>query len=160
MLDLLIEGGLVHDGRGSPPRIADVGIRDGRVVAIEPGLRAPAVTRRDARGCWVTPGFVDIHTHYDLEVEVAPGLAESVRHGVTTVVMGNCSLSLTVGDPAVLADVFLRVENLPGPLVRKWLAGARCGPGEAPRWGPGGGPGGAPGTRRGCRGEALRPATS
>ena len=124
MLDLLIEGGLVHDGRGSPPRIADVGIRDGRVVAIEPGLRAPAVTRRDARGCWVTPGFVDIHTHYDLEVEVAPGLAESVRHGVTTVVMGNCSLSLTVGDPAVLADVFLRVENLPGPLVRKWLAGA------------------------------------
>jgi N-acyl-D-aspartate/D-glutamate deacylase len=68
------------------------------------------------------PGFIDIHTHYDVEVEIAPGLAESVRHGVTSVVMGNCSLSLTVGKPQDLADIFLRVESLPAPLVRKWVA--------------------------------------
>lgn len=74
---------------------------------------------------WLAPGFVDIHTHYDVEVEVAPGLAESVRHGVTTVLMGNCSLSVACGPPRDLADVFQRVETLPPELIGQWLAESR-----------------------------------
>jgi N-acyl-D-aspartate/D-glutamate deacylase len=121
VLDLLIRGGTVFDGSPSPPRRADVGVHDGRIVALDAECATPARETVDARGLWVAPGFVDLHTHYDLEVEVAPGLGESVRHGVTTVVMGHCSLSLTIGDPATLADIFLRVETLPAVLVRKWL---------------------------------------
>ena len=122
MLDLLLKGGLVFDGTGAPPVCADIGIVAGRIVHLAPGIEEAARTTRDVGGLWIVPGFIDIHTHYDVEVEIAPGLAESVRHGVTSVVMGNCSLSLTVGKPQDLADIFLRVESLPAPLVRKWLA--------------------------------------
>jgi N-acyl-D-aspartate/D-glutamate deacylase len=121
VLDLLVRGGLVFDGEGRPPFRADVAVRDGRVVGLAPALTAAAAETVDASGLWVTPGFVDIHTHYDVEVEVAPALEESVRHGVTTIVMGNCSLSLTVGEPETLADIFLRVETLPRVLVERWL---------------------------------------
>jgi N-acyl-D-aspartate/D-glutamate deacylase len=124
MLDLVIKNGLVFDGLASPPARADVGVRGGRVVALAPGLDEAAQTTIDAAGLWVTPGFVDIHTHYDVELEVAPGLSESVRHGVTSVVIGNCSLSLAVGEPQTLADIFQRVETLPLALIRRWLAGA------------------------------------
>jgi N-acyl-D-aspartate/D-glutamate deacylase len=122
MLDLLLKGGLVFDGTGAPPVCADIGIVAGRIVRLAPGIDEAARTTRDVGGLWIVPGFIDIHTHYDVEVEIAPGLAESVRHGVTSVVMGNCSLSLTVGKPQDLADIFLRVESLPAPLVRKWVA--------------------------------------
>jgi N-acyl-D-aspartate/D-glutamate deacylase len=121
MLDLVIRRGIVFDGLGTPARRADIAVRDGRIVDIAPAIQALARETVDANGLWVTPGFIDIHTHYDLEVEIAPGLSESVRHGVTTVVMGNCSLSLTVGHPETLADMFLRVETLPRILVQKWL---------------------------------------
>src|SRR5215831_14872187 len=124
MLDLVLKGGLVFDGTGAPPIVCDVGVDEGRISAVAPGAGLQAREVRDVTGLWVAPGFVDIHTHYDVEVEIAPGLAESVRHGVTSVVMGNCSLSLTVGEPQDLADIFLRVESLPSVLVRKWLAGA------------------------------------
>lgn len=127
MLDLLIRGGRVFDGLGSPSRRADVGVRDGRIVRVAERISEPASETVDAAGLWVLPGFADIHTHYDVEVEIAPGLSESVRHGVTSAVMGNCSLSLTVGEPRDLADIFLRVENIPGVLVRRWL-------GEAATW--------------------------
>jgi N-acyl-D-aspartate/D-glutamate deacylase len=132
MLDLLIRDGLVFDGAGAPPRRADVGVRAGRVVRVSGRIDEPAASTVDAAGLWVLPGFVDIHTHYDVEVELAPGLSESARHGVTSVVMGNCSLSLTVGEPQDLADIFLRVENIPGALVRRWLrkAGTWNGPDE------------------------------
>src|SRR6266850_1801066 len=93
MLDLLLKGGLVFDGTGAPPWRGDVGIAAGLVAQLAPRIQADAREVRDAAGLWVTPGFIDIHTHYDVEVEIAPGLAESVRHGVTSVVMGNCSLS-------------------------------------------------------------------
>ena len=78
-----------------------VGIRDGTAEVI------------DATGCWVTPGFVDLHTHYDAELELDPALGESVRHGVTTVLIGSCGLSFAVGDPEDLADMFCRVEGVP-----------------------------------------------
>lgn len=121
MFDLVLRGGLVFDGRGTPPVHADLAISDGRVAAIGPALAGTAHQEIDARGRWIAPGFVDIHTHYDVELEIAAGLPESVRHGVTSVVIGNCSLSLVTGAPADLADVFLRVETMPASLVRRWL---------------------------------------
>ena len=78
----------------------------------------------DADGKWLMPGLLDIHTHYDLEVELSPGLSESVRHGTTTVVVSNCSLGLAFGaqredgqDPIV--DCFARVENIPKPVLKR-----------------------------------------
>ena len=124
MLDLLIQNGLVFDGLGSQPALMDVGIRDGKIVSIEPSIAEPSQTIVDATGLWVTPGFVDIHTHYDLEVEIAPGLSESVRHGVTSVVIGNCSLSIAIGAPQMLANIFQRVETLSHRLIAKWLDNA------------------------------------
>jgi N-acyl-D-aspartate/D-glutamate deacylase len=122
MLDLLIKNGLLFDGLASPPARCDLGIRDGRVAIISKQISSEAKQTIDASGLWVAPGFVDIHTHYDIELEIAPGLAESVRHGVTTIVMGNCSLSLAIGEPSTLADIFQRVETLPPELIQKWLA--------------------------------------
>lgn len=130
MLDLLIKGGLLFDGTGAPSRRADIGIRSGKVVRIAPSISEDAAETIDAAGLWVTPGFVDAHTHYDVEVELAPGLSESVRHGVTTVVMGHCSLSLTFGKPQDLADIFTRVENIPHELVGRWLE--RAEPSDGP----------------------------
>ncbi len=117
--DLLIRGGKVFDGTGSPPRGVDIAIAAGRVVAMHAGIDPQdATTVIEADGCWVTPGLLDVHTHYDLEVELDPGLPESVRHGTTTVVMSSCSLGLAFGnqrhtgaDPIV--SCFARVENLP-----------------------------------------------
>jgi N-acyl-D-aspartate/D-glutamate deacylase len=124
MLDLLIRNGLIFDGLGSPPIRADIGIQSGKIVEITTTIDTSAREIIDATGLWVTPGFIDIHTHYDLELEIAPGLSESVRHGVTTVVIGNCSLSATVGSPQVLADIFQRVETLAPELINKWLSQA------------------------------------
>ncbi|BAY60077.1 hypothetical protein NIES22_01340 [Calothrix brevissima NIES-22] len=120
-LDLLIQNGLIFDGLGSAPVRGDVGIKNGKIFAISPAISTPAKEIVDASGLWVTPGFIDIHTHYDLELEIAPGLSESVRHGVTSVVIGNCSLSIAIGEPPVLADIFQRVETLSHRLISKWL---------------------------------------
>ncbi|MGA9772624.1 MAG: amidohydrolase family protein [Blastocatellia bacterium] len=122
MLDLLIRNGLVFDGLASRPVRSDIAILDGKVVGIAPQISRAAKETVDAEGLWITPGFIDIHTHYDIELEIAPGLVESVRHGVTTIVMGNCSLSLAVGSPAELANIFQRVETLSPVLIQKWLA--------------------------------------
>ncbi|MFB2920861.1 MULTISPECIES: N-acyl-D-amino-acid deacylase family protein [Aerosakkonema] len=121
MLDLLIKNGLIFDGLGSAPVRGDIGIQNGKIVAIASSLPSHAHQVVDASGLWVTPGFIDIHTHYDLELEIAPGLSESVRHGVTSVVIGNCSLSVAIGAPQMLADIFQRVETLSHQLIAKWL---------------------------------------
>ena len=121
--DLVIRNGTVFDGTGAPRILGDVGIRDGRILAIGRNLPGTADRTIDAAGMWITPGFLDMHTHYDAEVEVLPGLDESVRHGVTTVVIGNCSLSAAVGSSDDLLDLFCRVESLPRPLLKKWLDG-------------------------------------
>ncbi len=122
---LLIRNALLFDGTGSPPRREDVAIAGRTIVARGPSLD-PARAERvvDADGQWLMPGLLDIHTHLDLEVELAPGLPESVRHGTTTVVVGNCSLGTAFGaqrrngeDP--ILDCFTRVENIPKPVLRK-----------------------------------------
>lgn len=113
--DLVLLDGLVFDGRGSAPRRAHVAVRGGAVAAITDAPIAPsdAAAVVDARGRWVMPGFVDIHTHYDAEVEAAPALDESLRHGVTTVAFGSCSLGTVLSSPLDIADMFTRVEAMP-----------------------------------------------
>jgi N-acyl-D-aspartate/D-glutamate deacylase len=123
--DILIRGGLVIDGSGARPETGDIAVANGRIAQRGTGLdpaRAGKVIEADGR--WVMPGLLDIHTHYDLEVELDPGLPESVRHGTTTVLMSNCSLGICFGnqrrngeDPIV--DCFARVENMPKPVLRK-----------------------------------------
>lgn len=117
----IIRNGTVYDGTGSAPARADVVVGDdGTIVEIGPGAGADAgadVEIVDAEGCWVTPGFIDIHTHYDAELELHPQLSESLRHGVTTTLIGSCGLSLVVGDPEDLADTFCRVEGIPRDTV-------------------------------------------
>lgn len=120
----LIRGGLVFDGLGGEGVRKDVWLEDGKVgELLEPGAPVPSTARPDeieeidATGAWVMPGFVDLHTHYDAEVEILPGLEESVRHGVTTIVMGSCGLSMAAGEPEDMADMFCRVEGIPRATV-------------------------------------------
>ena len=131
---LVLRGGEVFDGLGGPARDLDVLVHDGVVVdLLPPGTPVFAEAEQvDVRGCWVTPGFIDMHTHYDAELELWPALGESVRHGVTTVFLGSCGLSLAVGDPADLADMFCRVEGVPRSVVLPMLRARKTwdGPGE------------------------------
>lgn len=128
----LFRNATLFDGSGRTPQTADLLVRDGRVAAIGPNLAAPAGARGiDCAGRWLMPGLLDIHTHLDLEVELAPELPEAVRHGTTTIVMSNCSLGVAYGnqrrngdDPIV--DCFARVENVPRHVLRKV--------GDAVRW--------------------------
>ncbi len=121
LFDVIISGGTVYDGSGGPGVVRHVGIRDGVVCAlsVEPLDSSAAGEVIDATGQWVMPGFVDVHTHYDAEVLVSPGLKESVRHGVTTVMLGNCSLSTIYSTAVDIADLFSRVEALPRDHVLK-----------------------------------------
>ncbi len=115
MYDSIIKGGTWFDGTGAPPAVRDIGIRDGRVAAVsaEPLDESGCATVVDATGKWVIPGMLDIHTHYDIEVLLDPTLSESVRHGVTTVLLGSCSLSTVHADAETAGDLFGRVEAIP-----------------------------------------------
>lgn len=114
MFDVAINNGLFFDGTGAPGAIRHLGIRGGKLVAIssEP-LEEGAREVIDARGQWVMPGFIDMHTHYDAELVAAPALKESVRHGVTTVVIGSCSISMVLSAAEDCSDLFTRVESVP-----------------------------------------------
>lgn len=113
--DTILRGGLLFDGTGAPGAVRDVGIAGGRVTAISaaPLSSGPDTRVIDATGKWVMPGMLDVHTHYDAEVLAAPSLSESVRHGVTTVALGSCSLSTIHATPLDCADLFSRVEAVP-----------------------------------------------
>jgi N-acyl-D-aspartate/D-glutamate deacylase len=113
--DVILKNGLCFDGTGAPGEHVNVGIRDGRVVAktAAPLDESGCPEVIDARGQWVMPGFVDIHTHYDAELLAAPSLGESVRHGVTTVTIGSCSISAVLSDAEDCSDLFTRVESVP-----------------------------------------------
>lgn len=90
--DLVLRGGLVVDGTGAPARLADVGIRDGRIAAVGRLARAPAKDTVDVTGLVVAPGFIDVHTHAD-DLARHPDAANFTRMGVTTIVAGNCGSS-------------------------------------------------------------------
>jgi N-acyl-D-aspartate/D-glutamate deacylase len=106
----------VVDGTGAAPYAADVGIRDGRIVAVGV-VDEPAERTIDATGALVTPGWVDVHTHYDGQVTWDDVLESSACHGVTTVVMGNCGVGFAPVRPEdtdVLIDLMEGVEDIPG----------------------------------------------
>jgi N-acyl-D-glutamate deacylase len=113
--DVIVKNGLHFDGTGAPGVVQNLGIRDGRVVAISEASLSEAGCLKviEARGKWVMPGFVDVHTHYDAELLASPSLSESIRHGVTTVAVGSCSISAVLSAPEDCSDLFTRVESVP-----------------------------------------------
>jgi N-acyl-D-aspartate/D-glutamate deacylase len=117
MFDVKITGGTIVDGTGQPGFAGDVGIRDGDVVAIEaPGALADreSATSIDATGRAVTPGFVDIHTHYDAQILWDRLLTVSPWHGVTTVVTGNCGFGVAPTHPEHRELVVKTLEKVEG----------------------------------------------
>ena len=123
--DTLIRNALVFDGSGGPPRQQDIALKDGRVAARGQALPlSEAGQVIEAEGKWLLPGLLDIHTHLDLEVDLEPGLPEVVRHGTTTVLVGNCSLGTCFGQQVEgeqnpIVDCFTRVENIPKSVLQK-----------------------------------------
>lgn len=123
MLDLKVLGGTIVDGTGAPGRVADLGVRDGRIVAIG-SVDEPARRTIDATGCLVTPGFVDIHTHYDGQVSWDDTLEPSIYHGVTTAVLGSCGVGFApchADDRERLIALMQGVEDIPGTALTEGI---------------------------------------
>ena len=121
--DLAILNGMVVDGTGAPARRADVGVKDGRIVAIG-ALEGSAARKLDADGAIVTPGFVDLHTHYDGQVSWDSELMPSSVHGVTTAVMGNCGVGFAPVRPRDrerLIELMEGVEDIPGSALSEGI---------------------------------------
>jgi N-acyl-D-aspartate/D-glutamate deacylase len=123
MLDCLIKNGTVVDGTGQPPFKADVGIQGGRITQIGQ-INEAAIEIVDATGLWITPGFVDLHTHYDGQVTWDECFTPSIYHGVTTVVMGNCGVGFAPKRPGAeddLVKLMEGVEDIPGAALHEGI---------------------------------------
>jgi N-acyl-D-aspartate/D-glutamate deacylase len=123
-VDLVIRGGLVADGSGGEPYVADVAIANGLIVAVGPKLAIGSRREIDARDRVITPGFVDIHTHYDGQVTWEHRLHPTSSHGVTTAVMGNCGIGFApckAEDRQKLMRLMEGVEDLPEPVLAAGL---------------------------------------
>src|SRR5271165_1358583 len=117
--DLLIKGGTIVDGGGGEPYVGDVAVKDGVVAAVG-AVSGDAASEIDATGLLVTPGFVDLHTHYDGQAIWSDRMTPSSHHGVTTAVMGNCGVGFApcrAADHDVLVDVMSGVEDIPGVVM-------------------------------------------
>ena len=120
MDDLLVRGGTLVDGTGGPARAADVRVHGGRVTEIGPGLRPDGEHVLDASGAYVAPGFIDIHTHFDPTLFWDPLCDPMPQHGVTSVLVGNCSLSLAPVRPEhreSLQALLCYIEDLPSEVL-------------------------------------------
>ena len=124
MYDLKITGGTLVDGTGAEPRRADVAVKDGVIVAVGPDLAGEAAETIDATDRLVTPGFVDIHTHYDGQATWDSQLEPSASHGVTTVVTGNCGVGFAPVRPGKeewLIQLMEGVEDIPGAALAEGI---------------------------------------
>jgi N-acyl-D-amino-acid deacylase len=122
--DLIIRNGTIVDGLGGEPYLGDVAVRDGVIKAVGAINGDTAAREIDATGLLVTPGFVDLHTHYDGQSIWSERLTPSSAHGVTTVVMGNCGVGFAPcrqEDHEVLVDVMAGVEDIPGVVMTDGL---------------------------------------
>jgi N-acyl-D-aspartate/D-glutamate deacylase len=123
--DLVIAGGTVVDGTGAPPRRADVAVAGDRITVVGNNSdMGPTRRRIDADGAVVTPGFVDVHTHYDGQATWDERMTPSAWHGVTTVVMGNCGVGFAPVRPTdhdVLVELMEGVEDIPGTALHEGL---------------------------------------
>ena len=122
--DLLVRDGHVVDGSGRSGFQADVAVSNGKVVAVEPGISGTATRVIDAEGRIVAPGFIDIHTHFDAQVLWDPPLASTVRHGITSVVAGNCGFTVSPvspGDGDFIIQMLARVEGMPADALKTGL---------------------------------------
>ncbi len=123
MLNLLIKGGKVIDGSGQDAFTADIGVKDGKIVSIGK-INEAAQETINADGAIVTPGFVDIHTHYDGQVSWDQTFSPSIYHGVTTVVMGNCGVGfapVVPGSEERLISLMEGVEDIPGTALSEGI---------------------------------------
>ena len=121
--DLIIRGGTIADGSGGDLVMGDLAIKDGKIAAIG-SFSGSGAEEIDARGRIVTPGFVDVHTHYDGQAIWGQEMAPSSSHGVTTVVMGNCGVGFApcrAEDHALLINVMEGVEDIPGVVMTEGL---------------------------------------
>jgi N-acyl-D-aspartate/D-glutamate deacylase len=121
--DIVIRNGSVADGRGTPLEAADVAVKDGRIVEVGK-IAGRGIEEIDATGYVVTPGFVDIHTHYDGQASWENTLKPSCWHGVTTVVMGNCGVGFApvrAGDRDALIELMEGVEDIPGTALHEGI---------------------------------------
>ncbi|MBL4672328.1 MAG: amidohydrolase family protein [Arenicella sp.] len=124
MYDLKIINGLIIDGTGAKAFLADIGIRDGVIIDIGDVVNGDAKQVFDAIGAIVTPGFVDIHTHYDGQISWDEELMPSVNHGVTTAVLGNCGVGFApcrAGDRDQLIKLMEGVEDIPGSALHEGI---------------------------------------
>lgn len=123
MHDLVIRGGTLVDGSGAPARDADVALDGGTITAVGSSV-GPGRRELDARGKLVTPGFVDVHTHYDAQATWDPELTPSIWHGVTTVVMGSCGVGFAPARPDEhewLIGLMEGVEDIPGAALSEGI---------------------------------------
>ena len=114
--DLVVRAGSVLDGTGSEPYTADIGVKDGIIQRWE-RINSKTYQEVDADGAIVTPGFVDIHTHYDGQATWSNRMSPSSHHGVTTAVMGNCGVGFApvrAEDHDLLIELMEGVEDIPG----------------------------------------------
>lgn len=124
--DLLIRGGTIVDGTGGAPFVGDVLVHDGRIIEVSKGAIEGASAREtiEANGKLVTPGFVDVHTHYDGQATWDEELAPSCWHGVTTIVMGNCGVGfapVVPGQEQTLIEQMEGVEDIPGTALAEGI---------------------------------------
>src|SRR3954451_11068654 len=124
MADLVIRGATIVDGTGAPARTGDVAVQDGVITEVGGRVGDTGNRELDGDGLLLTPGWVDIHTHYDGQVTWDPEMAPSSWHGATTVVMGNCGVGFAPvrkGSEDFLIELMEAVEDIPGTALHEGI---------------------------------------